>query len=354
MTLFACTKPLQREIRESINFNQRARSFLEWDSAGENPKNIFIRLREESKTNPKLGADVCEELSRLRDQDLSLFEEEINKPANAPLLETCQASLKKKLEEYWLRQKKLLQPPGLNFNFQPRVEKRDLTKGYRAAIGDVHPKELILTFDDGPHKDNTPQILEILKSVNAKVMFFTIGPQVLENPGIISRAANEGHRIGSHSMTHRCLANNAICAKANGGTALSFDESVAEIRGGHQAIYDVLGFVDPFFRFPYGESSSQLSSFLAEKQVAQFYWSIDSEDWRNQSSHNLLQTTLAQIDKNQRGIVLFHDTQRRTLEILPEFLKAIYERGYTLVILESMDENARYNSQLVTKWAEVP
>lgn len=350
----ACTKPVQKEFSAAVEANQKANSILEWESAEQNPRNLFKRLRGEIKTNKDLGKDVCDGLLALNGQDLSLFEEEINKADNQQLLNTCRDQLKKNLENYWQGQKKILDSSGLNFRFQPRAVKRDLSKGYRAATGDVQPKELVLTFDDGPHTENTPQVLDILRAVNAKVMFFTVGPHARENPTIIYRAATEGHAIGSHSLTHRCLANNAVCAKANNGKALSYDEALAEIRGGHQAVYDVLGFVDPFFRFPYGESDPALVKYLADKQVAQMYWSIDSTDWKAQSNPDLLKTVMDQIDKNQRGIVLFHDTQRRTLEILPEFLKTIYERGYTLVVLQSMDDSARYNSQLVTKSPVVP
>jgi len=350
----ACTKPVQHEIQQAVDKNSQAKSLVEWETADENPRNLFKKLREQVKTDEHLGSEVCDGLLALNGQDLSLFEEEINNKENLTVLKSCQDQLKKNIEKYWLEQKKLLQTSGLKFQFQPRVEKRDLSKGYRAATGDVQPKELVLTFDDGPHTENTPQILNILKAVNAKVMFFTLGPHVRENPTVVYRAAMDGHTIGTHSLTHRCLANNATCTKANSGKPLNFNEAIAEIRGGHQAVYDILGFVDPFFRFPYGESDPALSQFLADRQVAQMYWSIDSEDWKAQNNPDLLKNVLAQIDKNQRGIVLFHDIQRRTLEILPEFLTAIYQRGYTLVVLQSMDENARYNSQLVTKAHIVP
>jgi peptidoglycan/xylan/chitin deacetylase (PgdA/CDA1 family) len=346
---------VHREIQQSVDKNQRAKSILEWESADENPRNLFTRLREEVKTNADLSKEVCEGLKELQGQDLTLFEEEINRPENLPVVKDCRDSLKQSLERYWQEQKKLLEKTsGLNFQFQPRVEKRDLSKGYRAATGDVQPKELVLTFDDGPHTELTPQILDILKAVNAKVMFFTMGPRVRENPTVVYRAAAEGHAIGSHSLTHRCLANNAICTKANSGKPLTYDEAVTEIRGGHQAVYDIVGFVDPFFRFPYGESDPALVTYLADRQVAQMYWSIDSTDWKAQSNPDLLKVVLDQVDKNQRGIVLFHDVQRRTLEILPEFLRAIYDRGYTLVVLQSMDDSARYNSQLVTKAPVIP
>jgi peptidoglycan/xylan/chitin deacetylase (PgdA/CDA1 family) len=352
--MVACTNQPRMQIKNSIEANHEAKSLLEWNSSEYNPATIFQKMREQLKDHPDTGDEVCKELLNLSGKDLSLFENEINSSENEMLLKSCKPMLKQHLEDYWQEQRKSLDAMGLNFTFPVRVEKRDLSKGYRAQTGDVAPKELILTFDDGPSPENTVQILDILKGVGARVMFFHLGPHVQSNPNIVYREAIDGHKIGSHSLTHRCLANNPICTKANNGKALTTDEAITEIRGGHQAVYDAIGFVDPFFRFPYGESDPALSGYLASKQVGQFYWNIDSEDWRAQANDKLLQNVLAQIDKAQRGIVLFHDVQRRTLEILPSFLRAIYDRGYTLVVLEPMDEQARYNSLLVTKRSPTP
>jgi len=350
----ACTKQASPDLKKSVEANESARSLVEWESSPQNPRAVFKTYREEFKSRPEIAKEVCAGLTKLKPQDLSLFEEEINNAENGALLKDCRDSLKKTLEDYWQEQKKSLQNSTLHFQFQPRIEKRDLSKGYRARTGDVNPKELIMTFDDGPHEIYTPRILDILEMVNAKVMFFHLGSNVPRLPALLQREAKAGHVIGSHSVSHRCLARNPICTKANGGTPLSFEDATSEIRGGHQAIYDVLGFVDPFFRFPYGESDAELTQFLADRQVGQFYWNIDSGDWRAQPLRDLLANTLGQIDKAQRGIVLFHDTQRRTLEILPEFLKALWERGFNLVVLQSLDEQARDNSQLVTKRPPLP
>lgn len=352
--LIACTPKAPPNFKGSIEANRRAVSLVEWDASEENPENIFKKLREEQKSNPAIGKTVCEGLAKLNGQELSLFEGEINNAINSSLLTDCKASLLKTLEDYWEQQKKTLQGETLNFRFQPQIAKRDLSKGYRAFTGDIQAKELILTFDDGPDIYNTPKILDILKLVNAKVMFFHLGTLVRENPGLVQRAAREGHIMGSHTVGHKCLANNATCTRANKGTPLSFEQAEAEIRGGHQALQDVLGFVDPFFRFPFGEFDLVLANFLASKQVGQIHWNVDPEDWKIQDNAAMLQNLLEQIDKAQRGIVLFHDTRRRTLEILPQFLRAIYDRGYTLVVLQSMDEQARDHSQLVTKGASSP
>jgi peptidoglycan/xylan/chitin deacetylase (PgdA/CDA1 family) len=195
----------------------------------------------------------------------------------------------------------------------------------------------------------TPSILRSLKEVNAKAVFFALGKAVRANPEALKMVAADGHTVGSHSVTHKCIGTRPNCKGSNGGRVMTFAEASAEVRGGHQAVYDTLGFVDPFFRFPFGESSPELKNYLKESSTGEFYWSIDSNDWKAQSNEEMMRNTLEQIDKRGRGIVLFHDIQRKTAETLPAFLRELYSRGYTVVLLKASDANARYNSKLVKK-----
>ena len=63
-------------------------------------------------------------------------------------------------------------------------------------------KVVALTFDDAPHSQQTPRILEILRHYNVKAAFFCIGRHIEQHPDIISRIAAEGHLIGNHSYSH--------------------------------------------------------------------------------------------------------------------------------------------------------
>lgn len=110
--LSGCTKSVKSEILEAPRANEKAKSLLEWDSAAENPKNIFQRLRGESSSKSELSREVCEGLGGLNGKDLSLFEEEINKEENRPLLKDCRDTLKKTLDGYWQEQKKSLESAG--------------------------------------------------------------------------------------------------------------------------------------------------------------------------------------------------------------------------------------------------
>ncbi|MFZ4768404.1 MAG: polysaccharide deacetylase family protein, partial [Roseimicrobium sp.] len=66
----------------------------------------------------------------------------------------------------------------------------------------VNGPYLAITFDDGPHPQNTPRLLNILRERNIKATFFVVGELAKEHPGIIRRILAEGHEIGNHTMTH--------------------------------------------------------------------------------------------------------------------------------------------------------
>lgn len=358
--LVGCSNPARDQIEGSVQDNFKAQSLVEWESSKYHPERLFEEWREglKSSDNPEqFKREICDELLKMESRSLTLFDNEIKEEENQDLLAGCISDLNVKLDTYFADERATIEDPieefagtvsGSKIQFKENVQIRDYSNGYYAVSGDVAPKELVLTFDDGPNATYTPQILKALKDVNAKVMFFHAGKSVRANPETLKMVAADGHIIGTHSVTHRCLGTRVNCARSN-GRLLTFKEATDEIKGGHQAVYDVLGWVDPIFRFPFGESSPELKHFLKENQVGEFYWSIDSEDWKAQSNENLLRNTLAQIDKRGRGIVLFHDIQRKTAEIMPTFLREVHKRGFQLVIFKSSDESARYNSKLVKK-----
>src|SRR5450759_1502773 len=62
-----------------------------------------------------------------------------------------------------------------------------------------------LTFDDGPHAQGTPAVLEILGREGVHATFFLVGEQVLRNPGLAREIVQAGHGIGLHCHRHRNL-----------------------------------------------------------------------------------------------------------------------------------------------------
>ncbi|EET85005.1 polysaccharide deacetylase [Clostridium carboxidivorans P7] len=66
----------------------------------------------------------------------------------------------------------------------------------------LNPKEVFLTFDDGPCINNTRKILSILKDNNVKASFFIVGIKANENPQILKEISDSGMCVGVHTYSH--------------------------------------------------------------------------------------------------------------------------------------------------------
>src|SRR5436305_246824 len=63
-------------------------------------------------------------------------------------------------------------------------------------------REMCLTFDDGPHPDLTPRLLDLLADLQVRATFFLIGQEAEKYPEIVRRIAAEGHTVGNHTYSH--------------------------------------------------------------------------------------------------------------------------------------------------------
>src|SRR5579864_2561738 len=103
----------------------------------------------------------------------------------------------------------------------------------------LRPKEVVLTFDDGPWPGNTPAVLAALRAECVKATFFPIGKHAMYHPQILKQVAEQEHTIGTHTWSHLDL------------TKLTPDQAKDEIELGASAVHFALGAqAAPFFRFP--------------------------------------------------------------------------------------------------------
>jgi peptidoglycan/xylan/chitin deacetylase (PgdA/CDA1 family) len=65
---------------------------------------------------------------------------------------------------------------------------------------DTDAPAFAITFDDGPHRETTPHLLDVLARYQAKATFFLIGERVIGNERIVARIAAEGHELANHLM----------------------------------------------------------------------------------------------------------------------------------------------------------
>ena len=183
--------------------------------------------------------------------------------------------------------------------------------------------ELALTFDDGPHPRRTPRLLDILAQEQVRATFFVVGRAARAYPQILQRIWDEGHTVAGHTYSHPNLARR------------SFQTAVDEINAGFDVIIESIGVVDPFFRFPYGARTRRLRNYLQQKDIHDFFWDIDTLDWKKKNPQVLLRYALQQTNRAGRGIVLFHDIQPQTIAMMPAYLEELKKRDYKIIAYRS-------------------
>lgn len=187
----------------------------------------------------------------------------------------------------------------------------------------LQPKEIVLTFDDGPQKYSTEMVLKALADECAKATFFSIGKMALGYPEIIRDVVKQGHTVGTHTWSHQ-----------NVTKAKTLDAFKEEIEKGVSGVTRAAGApVAPFFRYPTLKDSSETLSYLASRNLAVFSTDIDSFDFKLQKPEHLAKSVLDKVEKAGKGIVLMHDIHKRTAEALPLILKGLREKGFKLVHL---------------------
>jgi peptidoglycan-N-acetylglucosamine deacetylase len=202
----------------------------------------------------------------------------------------------------------------------PRVGRKQFPQTLPLA-----PKEVVLTFDDGPWPGTTERVLEALRQECVRVTFFLIGRNAQARPALAQRELAEGHTVAYHSYSHPMLNHMPIAA------------AQADIDHGIAAVNSAL-FGQPdhapaaaFFRFPYFASTPPLLDWLERRRMAVFGADLWASDWNPMSPAQELQLVLGRVEETQGGIVLFHDTKAQTAAMLPQFLRALKGRGFSIV-----------------------
>jgi peptidoglycan-N-acetylglucosamine deacetylase len=189
----------------------------------------------------------------------------------------------------------------------------------------LEDKEVVLTFDDGPNPGTTSAVLDALKHECVLAMFFLIGQNAAAHPDLAKRELADGHTVAHHSFSHPRL------------DLMRPDSAEAEIDRGFAAVDKVLyGSAaappkTPFFRFPGFASTPQLLDRLTSRNIAVFGADLWASDWNPMTPEQELGLVLGRLGEVHSGIVLFHDTKRQTVAMLPAFLRSLKAKGYRIV-----------------------
>ena len=189
------------------------------------------------------------------------------------------------------------------------------------------PKELVLTFDDGPWPTTTPAVLKALKDQCVQATFFLLGRNVAAHPELARRELAEGHSIGHHTFSHPLLDHMAPAA--------AWEQIVKGVRTDERALYGAARAqaTTPFFRFPGFASTPALLDRAQAAGLVVFGADVWASDWLTQTPDEELALLLKRIEKVDHGIVLLHDTRAQTARMLPALLRDLKTRGYRIVHL---------------------
>jgi peptidoglycan/xylan/chitin deacetylase (PgdA/CDA1 family) len=172
-----------------------------------------------------------------------------------------------------------------------------------------------LTFDDGPHPEFTPRLLDILRHEGIRATFYVIGRNVQTYPEIARRIVAEGHEIANHSWSHPRL------------TALSASRLKTEMENTSDIIQKVTGRRPTNMRPPYGAINARVEQALLQKHgLDVIMWSVDPLDWRRPGAEVVRQRLVD--GATPGGILLAHDIHPGTIEAMPGTISDLKTKGY--------------------------
>jgi cellulose synthase/poly-beta-1,6-N-acetylglucosamine synthase-like glycosyltransferase/peptidoglycan/xylan/chitin deacetylase (PgdA/CDA1 family)/spore germination protein YaaH len=207
------------------------------------------------------------------------------------------------------------------------------------------PKKLVLTFDDGPDRVYTPEILDELEALGVKATFFLIGENVERYPEVTRRIVREGNEIGSHTFTHPNMG------------AVSYRRALLEFNTTQRALESVLGRSTILFRFPYNADQEPttnaetdpvlVASRLGYITVGEL---IDPQDWNlyktdstgervDRTAEDIIASVLTQVDSIKGNVILLHSgggDRRATVQALPALVRTLQDRGYQFITVSQL------------------
>ena len=186
-----------------------------------------------------------------------------------------------------------------------------------------------LTFDDGPHPEGTPLVLEQLAAAGAKATFFLVGEQVEQRPALAAEIAAAGHEIALHGYRHRLLLR--IPARVLADDLARAIDVIAGATGRTPVVY----------RPPYGICSWPGLALARRRGWPVLLWSHHGRDWaRTATPRSIHRRLTGRLDAG--AVLLLHDSDaysapgswRRTTAALPRVLDSIAAAGFATAGVE--------------------
>ncbi len=179
-----------------------------------------------------------------------------------------------------------------------------------------------LTFDDGPHAQGTPAVLEVLARERVAATFFLVGEQIRRNPSLPREIVEAGHEIALHCDRHRNL------------LRLTPRQVRADLERANDAIATSTGREVRLYRPPYGVLNAAALRHARARGWRTLLWSHWGRDWeRRATADSIVRRVTA--GAGEGAVLLLHDADdysapgswRHTLAALPRVIETLRARG---------------------------
>jgi peptidoglycan-N-acetylglucosamine deacetylase len=175
---------------------------------------------------------------------------------------------------------------------------------------------LFLTFDDGPDKQHTPAVLDVLSSYGVPATFFCIGSHIEQHPDVLRRIVELGHTVGNHTWSHPYL------------TRVTPSEMAHEMERTSTIVEGIVGLRSKLMRPPYGDVNDTVLQQLWGMGYHVVMWDVDSVDWSGISGPEIVANVIPQL---QPGSILLHHSAGQatgTADALPYIIETAQKLGY--------------------------
>jgi len=194
--------------------------------------------------------------------------------------------------------------------------------------GGTGRRQVALTFDDGPSRENTPRILDVLAKHDVRVTFFVLGDRGERMPDLLEALDAGGHDVGNHSWSHPSF------------RSLWRSQIQDEVCRTNAVIERAIGKTPVLMRPPYGRFAPSALSLLGGLGFDVVLWSVDSLDWDAQTPEVIAQTVVSRARPG--SIVLLHDRRSVTVHALPKIIEGLRARGFEIVPVSEMLGQSAY------------
>jgi peptidoglycan/xylan/chitin deacetylase (PgdA/CDA1 family) len=183
-----------------------------------------------------------------------------------------------------------------------------LTRGPRWSDG------VCLTFDDGPHPELTPRLLDLLAERGVTATFFLVGREAEKYPAAVRRMKADGHAVGNHSYSHP--ARQSVSAR----------QAAADVARGAEVLAGILGAAPGLYRPPGGKLTAGDLWRFCRAGLTTVLWNLDPKDY-NKPSADPIRDWFRGRTIVGGDLILLHDTHPHALAVLPEVIDAARGRG---------------------------